>query len=50
MAVLRPTIQTGALAHDESALPNTGKRVLRTAEERKAHRMAKTRATAAASR
>lgn len=51
LAVVRPTIQTGTHCRSDSAPPVTaGKRVLRTGEERKAHRMAKNRATAAASR
>ena len=54
MPIVGPVIQTGIHLRSASA-PVTatghgGPRVRRTAEERKAHRMAKNRATAAASR
>lgn len=55
--LLRPLVQTGMRSRGRVALEKAGppssgggRRVLRTPEERKAHRMAKNRATAAASR
>ena len=54
MPILRPLIQTGmqTMLSTQATTPTAGpgRRVVRTAEERTAHRMAKNRATAAASR
>ena len=51
MHLLRPPVQTGiARTESASATAIAGRRLRRTAEERKAHRMAKNRASAAASR